>query len=196
MKFQFFNKTHNWEEALKEPEKVKRLDVRFHEFDLNDYSHIFQKMKNLESIFLQTSVYIYPTIPEIIGELVKLKKLYILNYEYTEFPTWIFKLKNLRKLMVRGHDIKHIPNEISKLQKLKSIRLENCSLETLPKSMSEMQNLTKISLRDNFKLKTIESDYLPPNLKILSTTPSTLSEENKSVIKACYPKLKWDKWIE
>ncbi|WP_159092363.1 leucine-rich repeat domain-containing protein [Aquimarina sp. Aq107] len=165
------------------------LSIRYPDYDLEKYGSSFLNFEKLTSLFLQSDVNSMNLIPEDVGELKTLRQLEILNFNYQEFPKWILKLPNLEELIFRGHDIENLPNSISQLTKLKSFRLENCAIKKLPESMFKMNKLAHLSLADNFKIESIDSNHLPINLQELVVTPSNLSSKQKEMIRENRPDL-------
>jgi len=137
--------------------------------------------------------YSYP-LPSEIGQLLKLKKLFILNYPFTEFPEWVFGLTNLEDLTIRGNEIRVIPPGLGQLSKLRRLRIENTNLETFPSDIQDLKNLKSLSLVDNFELKELDPEHLPPNLIHLVMTPSAIPEGNQNKIKQLNPHLKSRYW--
>jgi len=56
--------------------------------------------------------------------------------------------------------------------------------------MFKMNKLVHLSLADNIKIESIDSNYLPINLKELVVTPSNLSSKQKEMIRKNRPNLK------
>ena len=169
---------------------ITKLSIRFPEYNIEKYGSSFLNFEKLKSLFLQCDVNDLNLIPNDVGELKTLKELEILNFNYKEFPKWILKLSNLEYLMFRGNDIEHLPDSIYQLTKLKYFRLENCGIKKLPETMLNMDKLIHLSLADNFNIESIDSNYLPKNLKELVVTPSNLSSKKKEMIANSKPKLK------
>jgi len=183
-------KSENLFEKAKTAKGITMLSIRYPDYDIEKYGSSFLNFEKLTSLFLQSDVNSTNLIPGDVGELKTLRKLEILNFNYQEFPKWILKLPNLEELTFRGHDVENLPNSISQLTKLKSFGLENCAIKKLPESMFKMNNLVHLSLADNFKIESIDSNYLPINLKELVVTPSNLSSKQKEIIRKNRPNLK------
>ncbi|WP_282088693.1 leucine-rich repeat domain-containing protein [Aquimarina algiphila] len=184
------SKSENLFEKIKTAKDVTKLSIRYPNYDLEKYGPSFLNFGKLKSLFLQSKADSINIIPSDVGELKTLKQLEILNFSYQEFPKWILKLPNLEQLVFRGHDIESLPESISQLIKLKSFRLENCAIKKLPESMYKMKKLIHLSLADNFKLESIDTNYLPINLKELIVSPSNLSSKQKEMILKRRPNLK------
>ncbi len=177
-------------EKVNTAKDITELSIRFAEYNLEKHGQNFLNFEKLKSLFLQSHVNNKNLIPNDVGELKTLKKLEILNFNYNQFPEWILNLSNLEHLIFRGNDIENLPESIHKLTKLKYFRLENCSIKKLPESMFKMDKLIHLSLADNFKIESIDSNYLPRNLRELIVKPSNLSFKQKEMISNSRPKLK------
>ncbi len=175
-------KSENLFEKVNTAKGITKLSIKFPEYDLEKYGSSFLKFEKLQSLFLQSNVNSVNLIPKDVGELKTLRQLEILNFNYKEFPEWILKLSNLELLVFRGNDIESLPDSIHQLTKLKSFRLENCGIKKLPESMFKMNKLINLSLADNFNIESIDSNFLPQNLKELVLTPSNLSFKQKEII--------------
>lgn len=172
------------------PAKRKVLHIHWPTFDLSKKGDLFTQFTNLEELTLHFDGNYTYGFPEEIGQITSLKKLLILNYPFTEFPLWVFDLTNLEDLTIRGNAIKVIPSGIEQLRALKRLRIEKTLLENLPPDLQQLTSLQSLSLIDNFKLKQLNPAHLPPNLNEIVLTPSSISEENRHVIKQMRPELR------
>lgn len=192
----FKRKSTNLFEQTDNAGKVKILSIIDHGFDINKHGEDFLRFKKLEELFVQYNGMNTYLLPEEIGRLKTLTKLYILNYSYKEFPEWIFNLKSLKSLMVRGNDIIKIPDQIGQLVHLEKLRIENCELIDLPDSVSNLVNLRKLSLSDNFKLTKLNINSIPKRLKVLNLAASGITNESLNEIKIKFPRLQVNKFVE
>jgi len=192
----FKKKSTNLFEQPEDARKVKILSIIGHEFDINKHGVDFMRFENLEELFLQNNGMYTSLLPEEIGRLKTLTKLYVLNYSYREFPEWVLNLKNLKSLMIRGNDIIKIPDQIGQLVQLEKLRIENCELVDLPDSVSNLVNLRKLSLSDNFKLTKLNISSLPKRLKVLNLSATGISNESLNEIRTKFPRLQLNKFVE
>jgi Leucine-rich repeat (LRR) protein len=67
------------------------------------------------------------TIPDCIGDLSKLRGIYLMNNNITEIPDALFKLSNLTSIFFEENNISKLPNKFDKLTQLKQPSKWNCS---------------------------------------------------------------------
>jgi len=89
------------------------------------------------------------SIPERIGELVNLEKLYLGKNNLKTLPKSIGKLKNLKILSIQYNEINSLPNEIGEMTNLKQITLNQNKLITLPSTIGSLKNLEILELKFN-----------------------------------------------
>jgi Leucine-rich repeat (LRR) protein len=149
----------NIDDALKNPEKVYKLNLSNQEVNLsNDQWKLFI---NLEYLNLKNDG--LKQIPKEISNLKRLKVLDLSGNEFKELPSEFSNLYNLEELYL--NDEKNLKltetlNVLAKLPKLKSLHLENDNLEELPNEINKLKSLESLYLNEN-KFKSI------PNLKPL-----------------------------
>jgi Leucine-rich repeat (LRR) protein len=149
----------NIDDALKNPEKVYKLNLSNQEVNLsNDQWKLFI---NLEYLNLKNDG--LKQIPKEISNLKRLKVLDLSGNEFKELPIEFSNLYNLEELYL--NDEKNLKltetlNVLAKLPKLKSLHLENDNLEELPNEINKLKSLESLYLNEN-KFKSI------PNLKPL-----------------------------
>lgn len=95
---------------------------------------------------LDLSFSMIKVIPEIIGELVFLKKLFLLSTDIKELPSSIKKLKNLEYLNMDRTKINQVPEVIGKLTSLKKLSFMSTNVRGLPNSIKKLQNLEYLGL--------------------------------------------------
>lgn len=189
-------KSTNLFEDTPHAKKVEKLDIVFPNYDISRYWEDFLQFTNLKELNLQSDIDNTDLPPKEIGQLRKLRTLYILNYNFKEFPEWIFELGDLSNLMIRGNDIQTIPDQISRLVKLTKLRIENCGLKETPFAFSRLNNLKQLSLSDNKSLTYVDVDYLPKRLRSLNLAFTRISEDNLKTIRLRFPKLKINEHID
>lgn len=186
-------KSKNINDAIEMGSRLRSLEIQFPEHDLNLFKNNILSFSNLKKLSIHVDVRYPYELPLEIGELIKLKKLHILNYHLTEFPDWLFKLINLENLMLRRNDIEEIPERIVELTNLKHLRIENTNLNQIPDYLSSLVNLRSLSLAGNFKLKNIDKKQLPNNLKWLALTPCGIPKNQINEIVKHRPELKMNR---
>jgi internalin A len=97
-------------------------------------------------------------LPEDVGHLSSLKRLYLNNNCLRSVPACIQKLVALRVLDLSSNELIEIPDWIGVLSSLEIIYLQDNHLSRLPASFRHLRNLEKIELRGNPAL------LLPPEL--------------------------------
>jgi internalin A len=112
------------------------------------------------------------TLPEAIGQLTALTKLWLRNNQLKELPPQIRQLtalkefsaaqnqlkelpdifgafRDLRKLWLDQNQIKELPKSVGQLSKLEELWLYHNELRELPKSFGGLTNLVRLDLRKN-----------------------------------------------
>lgn len=89
------------------------------------------------------------TLPESIGNLINLERIYLQNNTLAELPKSIGNLINLQILDLSWNGLIHIPNTIGNLDKLKLLDLQANNLTTIPNSFGNLKNLKELDLRHN-----------------------------------------------
>lgn len=133
------------EEALKEPEKVYRLELKAK--TPQPLSKEIAKLKKLQ--YLDLSFQKFNKIPDEIGQLKDLQVLSCMLNPLEEFPMGILKLKNLKSLNIGGMEskISAIPEGISALQNLEELFIgTGCcaapkNIRSLPEGLFELKKL-------------------------------------------------------
>lgn len=136
-------------EALKNPNKVYRLDLSNQILDNAQFESL-SKFKNL--IFLNLKNDHLKEIPKSISALSNLKILDLSGNDFKFLPSEIKKLKNLEEIYLNNDlnaDINQEVSVLSKLPNLKILHLENDSIGILPKSINSLKKLEKIYLNNN-----------------------------------------------
>ncbi len=155
------------EEALKEPEKVYRLNLSNQDLKLPPDS-VWAKFKNLEYLNLRNNH--LKNIPIGLSYLNKLKVLDLSSNDFKLLPQSLSKLENIEEIYL--NDEKNIELEksllvLKDLPGLKILHLEKDNLKTIPKSLLYFNNLEQLYLNNNrFKKLPIEVQGLK-NLKYM-----------------------------
>ncbi|KDN54038.1 AAA family ATPase [Flavobacterium seoulense] len=101
-------------------------------------------------------------IPDSIGSLVNLNRLYLRNNKIKILSKEIGNLKKLQLLLLGNNQIDNLPLEIGNLTSLTQLRIENNKLSDLPSEIGLLTNLTHLFLENN------QLNYLPEEIKKLT----------------------------
>jgi hypothetical protein len=106
-------------------------------------------------------------IPNEIGLLKNLKRLYLHDNKLKNIPTQIGLLTNLKNLDCSNNKIEIIPTEIGQLINLKNLQLYSNKIKNIPSEMGQMKNLVTLSLFLN-QLKNIPTEIgILKNLNVI-----------------------------
>lgn len=89
------------------------------------------------------------TLPDWIGELESLEKLYLGKNKLRHLPESIGNLKNLKLLSAQYNDIEFLPNSIVELSNLEQLILNQNKIEYLPDSIGKLKKLDVLQLKFN-----------------------------------------------
>lgn len=131
------------EEALKNPEKVIKLELR--KKKLKVFPAEILKLKNLQ--YLDLSKNDIKEIPAEISELKNLQYLSISKNSLEALPIQIGELENLYYLNANQNELAVIPYQIGKLSKLKYLDLWSNNIENFPNELKDLKNLKVLDLR-------------------------------------------------
>jgi len=131
------------EEALKQPDKVIKLELRKKKLKVFP-PEIFQ-FKNLQ--YLDISKNNLTEIPDSIELLTQLQYLDISKNKLQVFSAKIGKLENLFYLNLNNNEFSAIPVTIGNLIKLRSFDLWSNNLDVFPESLSKLKSLRVMDLR-------------------------------------------------
>lgn len=165
----------NIDEALKNPEKVYRLNLSNQEINLSNEQ--WKLFINLEYLNLK-----YDGLKQIPKEISNLKRLKILDLsgnEFNELPSEFSNLNNLEELYLNDEKnlkLSETLKVLAKLPKLKSLHLENDNLEELPNEINKLKSLESLYLNEN-KFKTIPNLKPLDHLKFLDLRKNDLKPE-------------------
>ncbi|MFB0947611.1 MAG: hypothetical protein QMB24_15915, partial [Spirosomataceae bacterium] len=141
---QIENEYNSIEEALKNPDKVYRLDLSNQ--NINIPGETWAKFTKLEYLSLKNDH--LSEIPEEIGFLKSLRILDLSGNDFVTLPQSFRNLTNLEYLSLKNDHLKEIPEEISFLRNLKTLDLSGNEFKSLPRSFRNLTNLEEIFLND------------------------------------------------
>jgi Leucine-rich repeat (LRR) protein len=145
-------------EALKEPDKVFRLNLSNQTFD--DFTIGLSKFKNLKYLSLRNDH--LTTIPAEIGALKNLKVLDLGGNNFQILPEEFIKLQNLEELYMDEDKNLLLSKDfdiLGKLPKLKILHLERNNIDKLPKNIDKLTHLESLYLTNNLL------HFIPPQVK-------------------------------
>ncbi|MFT6997767.1 MAG: Leucine-rich repeat (LRR) protein [Cryomorphaceae bacterium] len=150
----------NLNEALKNPEKVYRLNLSNQKLQFSD--SIWSQFTNLQYLSFKNDH--LKEIPEGVGFLKNLKVLDLSGNDFEVLPSSFENLTNLEELFLNDDKFlkfeKNIP-VLSTLPNLKTLHIENDGLKSLPKDIYKLSHLESLYLNNNrFKQMPIEIEAL------------------------------------
>lgn len=169
------------EEALKNPEKVYRLNLSNQNVSIP--KEVWSKFTNLEYLSLKNDH--LKKLPIEIGLLKKLKTLDLSGNDFKMLPKSFSNLINLEELLLndeKSFDLDKNIKTLKPLANLKVLHLENDSLSKLPKNFIELNQLESIYLNNNnFNAVPTEIKRLN-HLKYLDLHNNKLKLEDRNTI--------------
>ncbi|MBP7319140.1 MAG: leucine-rich repeat domain-containing protein [Flavobacterium sp.] len=161
---------NNLEEALKNPNKVYRLNLgnqknlpkkfdlsvfknlEFLSFENNNLEEIPLGLTNLKNLkTLNLSGNLFKELPEDINKLKNLETIYLnreKNLNLTNAIVILGKLPGLKNLHLESDNLKSLPAEILVLKKLEYLNLNNNQLNEIPK-LDNLDHLKFLDMRKN-----------------------------------------------
>jgi Leucine-rich repeat (LRR) protein len=133
----------NLAEALKNPDKVYKLDLR--KKKLKEFPREIFQFKNLQ--YLDLSKNSIKEIPAEIAELTSLQYFNISKNHLESLPAQIGELTQLYYLNANQNDLISLPPQIGKLSKLKYLDLWSNNIEKFPSEMRYLKSLKVLDLR-------------------------------------------------
>jgi len=88
-------------------------------------------------------------LPESIGNLGNLKRIFLMNNQLSELPDSIAKLKSLEFFDGCYNNLTHLPKTFGGLKNLKELILNDNQLTSLPESFGKLENLEIVNLNRN-----------------------------------------------
>lgn len=131
------------EEALKNPEKVIKLELRRKK--LKSFPMDILKFPNLQ--YLDLTKNNIKELPAEISELKNLQYFSISKNVLQEFPPQIGELSNLFYLNANQNELTSIPPTFGKLTKLKNLDLWSNNIDSFPEELKYLKSLLVLDLR-------------------------------------------------
>ena len=119
---------------------------------INDWFLMFSIMPNLTVLDMGENNLL--TLPESIGNLQSIQKLYLDDNKFRNLPETIGDLRFLKELGLSNNNLTRLPESIGDLQSLQIVYLINNQLTSLPESIGKLQNLEDLRVAHN-KLRTL-----------------------------------------
>ena len=85
-------------------------------------------------------------LPDSLGKLINLDKLYINHCGLIKLPESIGKLHNLTQLFISHCPLQQLPTNIGQLLNLNKLDLIHCKLKELPNSIGQLANLAELKI--------------------------------------------------
>jgi Leucine-rich repeat (LRR) protein len=132
-------------------------------------------LANLRSIYVYTwsrdKISAMATLPDGIGNLQKLERIYLYGSNLVALPDSIGSLSSLRELTVYGSNITDLPDSIGNLSSLKVLDISNTDISVLPDSIGNLSSPESLDISNtkitalprsiyNLHLKTFEKKGL------------------------------------
>ncbi|MCG3217460.1 MAG: GNAT family N-acetyltransferase [Candidatus Heimdallarchaeota archaeon] len=115
-----------------------------------------------------------PSLPDTIGNLTNLQKLYLGWNKLTSLPETIGNLKNLNTLDLFNNKLSALPTVIGNLILLQEVNLSINKLTTLPSTFMNLNNLKKLDLWENQLASIPETIENLTGLEYLNLTDNNL----------------------
>lgn len=124
------------------------------------------KVKKGKIIALRISYTPLEHIPESIGNLIHLEKLYLNGNALQSLPETLGNLTSLTELDLANNNLETLPNSIGNLKALKKLNINANNLRSLPETISNCQSLEFLSATTN-RLRNLPAPFW--RLKNLNT---------------------------
>jgi len=109
-------------------------------------------------------------LPEAIGQLSQLNRLFLHNNQLTSLPKSLGQLKQLKTLRLDSNHLKSLPDALGQLTQLEELYLFNNQLASLPDSLRNLQALYWLFLHGNHNLA-LPTEVLGPTIDDIATRP-------------------------
>jgi Leucine-rich repeat (LRR) protein len=89
------------------------------------------------------------SLPESLGQLTQLQKLYLTNNQLTALPEWLGVLTRLQALNLSSNQLTALPESLGQLTQLRTLHLSINQLKSLPESLGQLTQLQTLNLFNN-----------------------------------------------
>ncbi|UNY97601.1 hypothetical protein MQE36_10945 [Zhouia spongiae] len=170
-----------WEGITLYDQRVNQID--FTNKDIETLTADVGKLSELTDLVVQNtdSDLKLTSIPQEIGNLTKLRSLFLNGNSIETIPSSIGNLAELDRLALNSNKLSSLPEEIGNLTNLKWLILNDNGLQYLPGSIGNLSNLTELFLNNNRLLELPEGIGNLQALKVLRLRTNSLIELNNSI---------------
>src|ERR1700730_15739179 len=116
------------------------------------------------------------SLPDTIGQLTKLERLYLAQNQLTSLPESIGQLTQLQELYVDGNQLTSLPESIGQLTQLRRLSLSKNRLINLPQGISQLTHLRSLDLSSNQLTELPDSIGQFTRLELLDLSNNLLEE--------------------
>ncbi|MHA1649031.1 MAG: leucine-rich repeat domain-containing protein [Candidatus Helarchaeota archaeon] len=146
-----------------EEQEVVELNLNFKE--IKDLPESIGNLESLEKLFLHKNQ--LKTLPDSFGNLKSLKILALGENKLKKLPDSFSNLKSLKELWLNDNRLTELPTSFGKLKFLQDLNLEHNRLTSLPNSFGNLKNLISLDLSHNQLVTLPESFGKLKSLQIL-----------------------------
>ena len=130
---------------------------------------------------------VFSALPDSVGQLSNLQRLYLSNTQLSALPDSIGNLANLRTLWLSNMSLTALPDFIGNLSNLQTLALLNIPIITLPESIRNLSNLQYLYLIDTAIIALPESIRNLSNLQYLDLRGTPLYKKIPPEIRGPLP---------
>jgi internalin A len=116
---------------------------------LSEAEERIERAKRDEAASLDLSRLCLVQLPESLGELRMLRRLYLQGNQLSSLPEFLCELKALEELSLHNNLLNSLPESLGQMKALRELYLPDNQLGTLPESLGELKTLRKLSLENN-----------------------------------------------
>ena len=131
-------------------------------------------LSSLEVLFLSENQ--FDSVPQVIGELPKLRVLSFRGNSFVEFFSTHLPAHSLVWLILTNNNINHLHENIGELKLLRKLMLSHNQIDNVPAELGECKDLELLRLADN-NIRTVPSEILAlPKLAWISLSGNPMSK--------------------
>ncbi len=165
------------EKIIPELEQCEFLDLSFNK--LSSLPDSIGNLKNLTRLYLRYNK--LTELPDSIGNLKGLQELSLWSNKLSSIPESIGVITNLQELSLSNNKLSSLPESIGNLTNLQTLDLAMNNLSSLPNSIGNLTNLTTLYLNNNQLTLLPENIGDITNLTILELQYNKLTELPESI---------------